>query len=259
MLKPPQKIETSVFKKFILECIEKGMNANEIEKALLEKGAKITNPTIRKYMEYVRKQGLNVTQFKDQAETNALQINEKIKSLPQLTTIISRRNFLVEELLERRNKVLEFINEGKRSGTIFTTLRDINLLLEDIKATTDSKKFTDIKQKVIFLQEFCGRNFLRDSIYPQIEDTVRKYTMDIHEICKYVEQWTSKYEIESLMEKLTEMITKSAVITFGPLLKKQTQEERQKYIDKFIKEVESSVQELKNNQLNLGEKQNDKI
>ena len=186
MLKPPQKIETSIYKKFILECIEKGMNAPEIEKALLAKGAKITNPTIRKYMEYVRKQGLNVTQFKDQAEANALQINDKIKSLPELTTIISRRHFLVEELLQRRKKVLEFINEGKRASTIFTTLVDINLLLEDIKATTDSKKFSEIKQKVIFLQEFCSRNFLRDSIYPQIEDTVRKYTMDIHEICKQI-------------------------------------------------------------------------
>ena len=59
MLKPPQKIETSIHKKFILIYIEKGMNAPEIEKALLAKGAKITNPTIRKYMEYVRKQYMN--------------------------------------------------------------------------------------------------------------------------------------------------------------------------------------------------------
>lgn len=257
MLKPPQKIETSIHKKFILECIEKGMNAPEIEKALLAKGAKITNPTIRKYMEYVRKQGLNVTQFKDQAEANALQINDKIKSLPELTTIISRRHFLVEELLQRRKKVLEFINEGKRASTIFTTLVDINLLLEDIKATTDSKKFSEIKQKVIFLQEFCSRNFLRDSIYPQIEDTVRKYTMDIHEICKYVEQWTSKYEVESLMEKLTELITKSAVATFGPLLKKQTQEERQKYINKFIQEVENAVNSIRQDELQIGEIDNE--
>ena len=77
--------------------------------------------------------------------------------------------------------------------------------------------------------------------------------MDIHELCKYVEQWTSKYEIEALMEKLTEMITKAAVTTFGPLLKKQTEEERKKYIDKFINEVENSVKEIKQYQFDIEE------
>lgn len=261
MPKSSVKIENSIYKKHILECIEKGMNANEIERHLAERGIKLTNPTIRKYMRYVQQQGLNVTQFKEQAESNALQINEKISKIPELTTIFTRRNFLLEDLLERRKKALEFVNEGKRTRTIFQTVSDMFTLLNKLRDDSDEKlnkeAFAELRLKMDFLQRFINQNFLKDSIYPQLEDTIRKYTMDIHELCKYVEQWTSKYEIEALMEKLTEMITKAAVSTFGPLLKKQNNEERQQYIDKFIKEVESAVQDLKDYQLKLGEKFNE--
>ena len=251
------KIENSIHKKFILDCIEKGMSSQEIEKALAAKGAKITVPTIRKYMKFVRKQGVNVTQFKEQAETNALQLNEKLKNIPELTTIFSRRNFLVEQLLERRNKVLEFVNEGKPSSTLFLTLYELKELVDKYKINNDEKTFTELKNKFDFLQRFCNANFLKDGIYPKLEDTIRNYTMDIHELCKYVEQWTSKYEVEALMEKLAEMITKAAVTTFGPLLKKQNEEERKKYINKFIEEVESAVNDIKQYQLDLGEVKND--
>ena len=64
MLKEPKKIENSVHKKFILDCIEKGLSAAEIEKQLLTKGVKLTSPTIRTFMKYVKQQGINVTQFK---------------------------------------------------------------------------------------------------------------------------------------------------------------------------------------------------
>lgn len=253
MLREPKKIETSIHKKFILDCIEKGLSANEIERLLLEKGVKLTSPTIRSYMKYVKQQGINVTQFKEQAETNALQLNEKIKNIPELTTIFSRRNYLVEQLLARRNKVLEFVSEGKRSQIMFTTLANLQEILLKIKPKLDEKEFQEFRTQFDFLRNYTNSHFLKDQIYPQLEDTIRKYTMDIHELCKYVEQWTSKYEIEALLEKLTEMITKSAVTTFGPLLKKQTDEERKKYIDKFIQEVESAMQDIKQYQLNIEE------
>ena len=80
--------------------------------------------------------------------------------------------------------------------------------------------------------------------------------MDINDICKYIEQWTSKYEIESLMEKLCEMLTKAALKTFGELLKKETEEYRQKYVKRFIDEVEGAMEEIKNYELKLEEKRN---
>lgn len=260
MPKIPQKIENSIHKKFILECIEKGMNGSEIEKALFERGAKLTAPTIRKFIEYVRKTGLNVTKFKEESESAALQINEKLQQIPELTTIFTRRNFLLEDLLERRKKTLEFVNEGKRTGTVFATISEMFTLLNKLRDESDEKLnrevFAELRLKMDFLQRFVNNNFLKDSIYPQLEDTIRKYTMDIHELCKYVEQWTSKYEIEAMIEKLVETITKSAAITFGPLLKKQTEEERKRYIDKFIKEVEEAVNNIKEDKLNIGEKFN---
>lgn len=248
-----EKIENSIYKKFILDCIEKGLNAKQIERLVAEKGVVISAPTIRKYMKFVRKQGINVTQFKDQVETNALQLNEKIKDIPELTSIFSRRNFLVEQLLARRNRVLEYVDEGKRSATVFNTVFELKEMLVPLKNKIDQKQYNALQTKLAFLQSYCNSHFLKDAVYPQLEDTIRKYTMDIHEICKYVEQWTSKYEIEALMEKLTEMITKAAVTTFGPLLRKQNNEERQKYIDKFIKEVEAVVKDVKEYQMDLGD------
>lgn len=256
MLKEPKKIENSIHKKFILDCIEKGLSAAEIEKQLLQKGVKLTSPTIRAYMRFVKQQGINITQFKEQAETNALQLNEKIKNIPELTTIFSRRNYLVEQLLQRRNKVLEFVNEGKRANVVFSSIAELEEMLYKLKPCLKDEQYNQIKMKFEFLRNYCNANFLKDSIYPQLEDTIRKYTMDIHELCKYVEQWTSKYEIEALLEKLTEMITKSAVTTFGPLLKKQNDEERKKYIDKFIQEVENAMQDIKQYQLNIEENKN---
>lgn len=253
MLREPKKIKNSTYKKFILDCIEKGMSAFEIERVLKQKGIKITSPTIRTFMNFVKQQGVNVAQFREQAETNALQLNEKIKNIPQLTTIFSRRNYLVEQLLDRRNKVLEYVNEGKRTGTILVTVSEIQELLNKLKDDSNKQAVVELKDKFLFLQNFCNSNFLKDAIYPQLEDTIRKYTMDIHELCKYVEQWTSKYEIEALLEKLTEMITKAAVTTFGPLLKKQNEEERQKYINKFIQEVENAMNDIKQYQLNIEE------
>ena len=253
MPKIPQKIENSIHKKFILECIEKGMNATEIERALLDKGAKLTSPTIRKYIDYIKKTGLNVAKFKDEAESTALQINDKLKDIPHLATVFTRRNFLLEDLLKRRDIILEFVTEGKRSHVIFSTINELRDQIQKNKASLDSKEFTEIITKLEFLFRYCNQNFLKDSIYPAMEDSIRKYTMDIHELCKYVEQWTSRYEIEAMMEKLTEMITKAAVSTFGPLLKKQTDEERKHYTEKFIKEVESVVNDLKEQQLKLGD------
>ena len=253
IIKEPKKIQNSIYKKFILDCIEKGLTASEIEKQLLKKGVKLTSPTIRTFIKYVKQQGINVTQFKEQTETNALQLNEKIKDIPELTTIFSRRNYLVEQLLQRRNKVLEFINEGKRSEVVFASLANLQEELLKIKPKLEESEFQNFRVKFDFLRNYINANFLKDSIYPKLEDTVRNYTMDIHELCKYVEQWTSKYEVDALMEKLTEMITKAAVITFGPLLKKQNDDERKKYIDKFIKEVENSVQDVKQYKFDIEE------
>lgn len=248
------RIENSIHEKFILDCIEKGNNGAEIHRALLEKGTNISIPTINKFIKKVKKEGINLSQFKTKTESTALAINDKLKEVPELTSIFNRRNFLVDNLLERRTKVLDYANEGKRSKTVFTLAANLLATLEKLKKKMPFEEYTVLEKDVKFLTNYCNTHFLPDEIFPQLEDTIRKYTMDIHEICKYVEQWTSKYEVEGLIEKLAEMITKSAVNTFGPLLKRQTEEGRKFYTDKFIKEVENAVNEIKEYEVKLMEK-----
>lgn len=252
------RIETSLHQQFILDCIEKDMCGPEIHRALLEKGSNISIPTINKFIKQVKKEGINASQFKAKTESAALAVNEKLKQVPELTSIFSRRSFLIDNLLDRRKKVLDYANEGKRSKTVYATTAKLLDMLEKLRKDKkiSLQDYLALSNELKFLNSYCNSHFLPDEIFPQLEDTLRKYTMDIHEICKYVEQWTSKYEIESLMEKLTEMITKAAVSTFGPLLKKQTDENRQHYIDKFIKEVESVVNDVKDYELKITENKN---
>lgn len=250
------RIENSIYQKFIIECIEKDLIGPQIHKLLLEKGVNISIPTINKYIKEVKKQGINVTKFKTKTESAALAINEKLKQVPELTSIFTRRNYLIENLIDRRTKVMEYANEGKRKNAIFSRSAQIIDTLEKLRKKMKVEDFLVLSNQVRGLTDYCNANFLPDIINPQLEDAIRKYTMDIHEICKYVEQWTSKYEIDALMEKLTEMITRSAVSTFGPLLKAQTEANRQHYIDKFISEVELAVEQIKEYQLKLLEKKN---
>lgn len=250
------KIENSLYQKFILECIEKDMNGSEIRRALLEKGANFSVPTINKFIKKVKKDGMNVTQFKRNAESTALAINDRLKEVPELTGVLSRRNYLIDNLLERRKKVLDYANEGRRSARLYETTARLLAMLDKVRPQLKAEDFLAFDTEIKFLNNYVKSHFLPDEIFPQLEDTLRKYTMDIHEICKYVEQWTSKHEIDALMEKLTEMITRAAVSTFGPLLKRQTEQTRKFYIDKFIKEVELAVKEIKDSEIKLMETKN---
>lgn len=251
------KIENSVHYKFILDCIARGLSTIQIRKALLEKGYSLSIPTIRKFMVDVKKKGINVTQFESNTQSAALAINDKIKSIPELTSIFSRRNYLIETLLDRREKLIKSSEEGERSKRLFTDLSEIKDFIQHNKNNFASEEhYQEINQKICNLIEYCNINFSKSKIQPTVEDLIRRYTMDINDICKYIEQWTSKYEIESLMEKLCEMLTKAALKTFGELLKKETEEYRQKYVKRFIDEVEGAMEEIKNYELKLEEKRN---
>lgn len=247
------KIQTSIHQKFVLDCIEKGFSGSEIHRLLLEKGTYVSIPTINKFIKDVKREGINLAQFKSKTESTALAINEKLKEIPELTTIFNRRNFLIDNLLERRSKVIDYASEGKRSKILSDKIKTLFLLLEQIKGLIPFEDYTKIKGEIDSLDKFCASNFCKDQIYPQLEDLIRHYTMDIHDICKYVEQWTSKYEIEAMLEKLSELITKAAVNTFGPLLKAQNEHYRQMYIDKFVNEVNKAVEDVKQYQMELGE------
>lgn len=253
------KIETSIHEKFILDCIEKDLKGPEIHHLLEEKGVSISIPTINNYIKKVKKTGINLSQFKKETENTALEVNDKINSIKELSGIFNRRNNLIETLLDRRRKLFDFADEGNRTEILLEKFYLIKDIIERNKKTISLEDYQKMNLTWQFLQTFIKANFKDTRPYPQIEDLIRKYTLDIHEICKYVEQWTSKYEIEALMEKLCELLTKAAVNTFGPLLKRENENYRQEYIKKFINEVEKVMEELKEYQLNLEEKRNGKM
>lgn len=247
-------LENSVHVKFILQCIEKGFSVPKIQQALLERGFKVSKPTLLSFVHKVKKQGLNITQFRTETESTALQVNEKIKDIKELSNIFNRRNYLIKTLLERRDKMLQYAEEGPRTGWVMSELEKLHKFIDDNKEKLPLELYNGMKLHIVDIQRYVGQNFLDSKCYPSIEDAIRKNTMDIHELCKYIEQWTSRYEVEALMEKLCEGLTKAAVNTFGPLLKRENETYRKQYIDKFLAEIDKLMQDIKQYQLDIEEK-----
>ena len=249
-------LDNSIHVKFILDCIEKGISVPDIQKGLLQRGLKVSVPTVRTFVNKVKKRGLNLTKFVSDTESTALEVNNKIKEIKNLSNIFNRRTYLIQTLVDRRDKMLEYAAEGPRTGWVIAELEKLRKYIEDRKSKFPIDFYNEITMQIVMIQKYVGQNFLDSKCYPSIEDAIRKNTMDIHELCKYIEQWTSRYEVEALMEKLCEGLTKAAVNTFGPLLKKESDTQRKNLIDKFLKEVEELMNDLKSYQLDLEEKRN---
>lgn len=241
------KISNSVHRKFILDCIEKDMSAIEIQSLLEKRGMKISLPTLRNFICKIKKDGVNITQFRDKLNSTALAINEKLKDVPELSSVLNRRNFLLDTLLDRRKKIIEFADEGDRVAILTQLLDKVNDLIY-------AGDYEQAKANLISAKNYIRLNFKQYAPYPKIETLIKDYTLSIHEICKYVEQWTSQYEIEQLLEKLCKDITKVTIETFGPLIKKETPEFREKCINRFIQSVDNLMNDLKQNQLIIGDK-----
>ena len=246
MNKGKNKIKQSVHYKFILDCIEKDYNVKKIQELLEQRGMKLSVATISKFIKEVKMQGINVTQFKNDTENTALAINEKLKKIPELSTIFKRRNFLMENLLVRRQKLMDYEDEKDRVSEL---LNMFNSLSNFIKNKEDSK----ILPTLDTIRAYIRSNFKGFKPDASVENLVRAYTMDIHELCKYVEQWTSKYEINELLEKMCKEITKCAIESFGNYLKKESPVIRQKIIENFVNGVEAIIKDIKDYELELGE------
>ena len=97
----------------------------------------------------VKKKGITVTQLESSTQSAALAINDKIKSIPELTSIFSRRNYLIETLLDRREKLIKSSEEGERSKRLFTDLSEIKDFIQHNKNNFASEKhYQEINQKI---------------------------------------------------------------------------------------------------------------
>lgn len=241
------KLTNSKHYKFILDCIEKDFNAAEIKRQLELKGMSVSFPTINNFIKKVRRDGINYTQFNNEAEKTALAINEKLKKLPELSSIFNRRNYLLDNLLTRRQKLIDYADEYDRVKVMIEGLDALEQMIKN-------NEVTKIKPTLETLRAFIRSNFKSSKPNPSIENLIRFYTNDIHEICKYVELWTSKYEINELLEKVCRDITKAAVESFGNYLKKESPVIREKIKENFINRVDGIIKEVKEYELKIGDK-----
>ena len=118
----------------------------------------------------------------------------------------------------------------------------------------EKKEITKINPTIQSLKTYVRVNFKGNKPDPAVENLIRLYTQDIHEVCKYVEVWTSKYEINALLEKMCKEITKAAVESFGNYLKKESPVIREKIIENFISRVDGIISDIKEYELKLGDK-----
>ena len=246
MIKGTNKLRDSIYYKFALDCIQQGLNPNQLYKELLKKGMKVSIPTVRDFYKDVKKQGINVEQMNSKLDTTAMQLNDKLKSMPKLSTIFNRRNFLVETLLSRRQRLIDYADEGPRTEKLMEMFFDLENMIKN-------KETTKIFPTIDMIKRFIRVNFKPTKPDASIENLIRFYTMDIHDICKYIEQWTSRYEINDLLEKMCKEITKCAINAFGNYLKNEKEETREKIINAFVNNVDNILKDIKDYELKIGE------
>lgn len=241
------KIRDSIYYKFTLDCIKNGLGPAQIMRELNKRGMNVSLPTVRGFFKDVRKQGINVEQMNSRLDDTAMILNNKLKQIPKLSTIFNRRNFLVENLLARRQRLMDYADEGPRTEKLIKMFYELENF---IKNNEQSKTLSMIES----IKQFIKINFKAYKPDCSIENLIRSYTMDIHEICKYIEQWTSRYEINELLEKTCKEITKCAINSFGNYLKDESENTRNKIIDNFINSIDNILKDIKNYELELGEK-----
>ena len=247
MIKGTNKIRESVYYKFVLNCIEQGLNPNQIQKELEKKGMKVSIPTVRDFFKDVKKQGINVEQMNSQLDNTAMILNNKLKQMPKLSTIFNRRNFLVETLLSRRQRLMDYADEWSRTEKLIEMFYDLETFIKN-------KEQSKIPPTLDTIRRFIKVNFKSHKPDIAIENLIRGYTMDIHEVCRYIEQWTSRYEINDLLEKMCKEITKCAINSFGNYLKDENEKIREKIINNFVDNVDNILKDIKDYELELGEK-----
>lgn len=247
MKKGSSKIENSTYHKFILDCIEKDLSVPQIQRELANRGKKLSIPTLRAFLKKVKRDGINVSQFNREAEKTALAINDKLRQLPELASIFDRRNYLLDTLLERRQKLMDYADEYNRVEELLKQLNDLENLIK-------AKKYTETLLVLNNIKRFVNVNFNGYRPDVGVENQIRLYMQDMHELFKYVEQWTSKYEINEMLEKVCKNITKAAINSFGNYLKNENEEFRNKIIENFVNNVDNIIKEIKDYELKLGDK-----
>lgn len=242
--KNPKKLLESKHLPFILECLDKEYTLPQIQSLLSERGMNVSIPTLSKLKAKYQAEGKNVLVMNQELHKTANLVSEQVKKIPGLSTLVDRRNFIIDSIMDRRKKLLEFMEEQNRAKEVREYVKRV------ISAIDDEGDVLKAKQILQALDSYVDKNFSNGKPNPHIESLIRQYTMDLHDIFKYVEDWTKKQELDTLIDTVCKQITQAAINSFGQYLKTDNSQMRETCINNFVNSVNKIMQQSKEQTLN---------
>lgn len=252
MLDSKNKLINSVYFEYLVQAVKNGKEAGDIWRELNnEKGYSVSFPTVRAAVKYVKKYGEKATELLASSKQQISNISEEIREIaPLLTNTLKRRTVLLKEILLRKEEVLRAQKEGNR-------VQQLRKLLEELRTIyLETDDASIIERQIKDIDTFVVNNFASKMMSTNTESLIRQYIMDTHEIFKYCENWTSKYDIYNLIEKVVTKVAEASMLVFGNMIKKETPERKEYIVNKFKKEVEEILKQVEEEELKIGEKEN---
>lgn len=245
-----KKLFNSPYWSEVVDMVNNGMMPKEILSYLNNvKKFSISYPSLLENIQYIRAHRGQALALANQTEMAILEVNDEMKKIaPHLTNMFKRRTNLINEILKRKDILLKKQNEGTR------TVEMIKLLEQLLKYINDGDKKAQLSQ-YNNIMDYLKANFTLQNNDSKVEGLIRNYIFDLHEIYKYVEEFTGKYDVFNIVDELTVNITRSAIEIFGGYIKKDTPENREKILAKFKDVVKSITDDIKVNKLNIKEDQ----
>ena len=245
---PNNKLITSPYWAYCVNAVRAGISGRMLCKILNEdKKFKVSLREVQLAIKYIKKYNCDAVKLIQKGKEAAELITQDMKRIgPALSNTLQRRSSLLQELVERKKAVLEAQKEGNRTNMLV----DLLMQLKELTKSESASK-AEIEQLINVINNFVTMNFTSRRLVPQYEQLIRNYIMDIHEVFKYAEQWTSKYDIYNLLEKLSYDITAVSIKVFGQYLKQLTREEREELVKKYGEEVKKVLQNISVDELKI--------
>lgn len=245
------KLASSPHWEYIINAVNNGIAIKVLWRTLnQEKKFKVSLPTVKKAVRYIKANNGNILKLVEKNRKAALDITEDVKKkIPSLSNTLKRRASLITELLERKKECLNAQQEGKR-------VEKLNELLDELNERLNIQDMSLIQESIRTIKTYITLNFTQYSFKPQLESLIKEYIMNIHEIFKYAEQWTAKYDIYNLLEKLSYDISSSAIKIFGEYLKDLDENDRRRVVEDFSKEVKRALKQIEVDELKIEDEEN---
>lgn len=238
-----KKIENSIYWATVVSSVNSGMEAPEIYKLLNEdKGYKVNLAAVRRAVQKVKRDGPNALLLENDAKAALMQMDQKISdAAPNMSDIMSRRMNLLKNIIDRKQLLIDAQKEGDRTIVLRKMIEDL----------ANCENISEREQKKNIVLRYVSSNFSNAKMNPSIEAIIRQYTMDTHDIFKYVEQFIDKYDVCNLIEKMSINVAKAAIDVFSKYIVKETEEERNKIISSFKSKVNQCLDDIKEKNLGI--------